>query len=184
VISVLVAVAVSMAVVVARGGGEHGRSAATAGTRSVATPAARLIGPSAGRWKSGVRPLLGAKAGSQSVATNCPKHAKSRPWPADFPTSFPFPKGMVLTDVRRYAMQGARPVVYVIGVAPLSLQGAARFFIRELPLHAYYITSSEAEPIEIEARFNGPAKGALKVVRLPQCSSAVWMLVGISTPRR
>lgn len=183
-VSVLVAVAVSIAVVVARGGGEGDRRNATPGARSVATPAARLVGPSAGRWKSGVRPLLGAKAPAQATSTNCPKHAKSRPWPADVPTSFPFPKGMVLTEVRRYAMQGAPPVVYVIGVAPLSLQGAARFFIRELPLHAYYITSSEAEPIEIEARFNGPAKGALKVVRLPQCSSAVWMLVGLSKPRR
>jgi hypothetical protein len=184
VVSVLVAVAVSIAVVVAHGGGEGDRRGKTAGTGPVATPASRLIGPSAGRWKSGVQPLLGARAASRAANENCPKQTKSRPLPADFPKSFPLPKGMMVTEVRRHAFQGSPRVVYVIGVVPLSLQGAARFFIRELPLHAYYITSSEAETIEIEARFDGPSRGALKAVRLRNCPSAVLMLVGVSKSRR
>jgi len=181
VVAVLVAVAVSIAVVVARGGGEGHRRDAATGTTSVATPAARLIAPSAGRWKSGVRPLLNAKPASQAAAANanCPKHTKSRPRPADFPASFPLPKRMVLTEVRRYAATGTRRVVYVIGYAPLSLQEATRFFIRELPLHGYYITSTDAEANEAEARFDGPATGALKVVTL-RCSTGAWMLVGVS----
>lgn len=91
---------------------------------------------------------------------------------------------MVVTDVRRFAPRGVPPVVYLIGNAPLSLLGAARFFVRELPLHAYYITSSESEPIEVEARFDGPAKGALKVIGLPGCANVVWMLIGVSNSRR
>ena len=179
-VSVLVAVAVSIAVVVAHGGGEGDRSATTAATPPAATPAARLVGPSAGQWKSGVRPLLAAKPASRGADNNCPTGMKPKRRPTDFPASFPLPKGMVVTQVRRYTQRGIPPVVYVIGYAPLSLQGAARFFVRELPFHAYYITSSEAEPIEIEARFDGPAKGALKVIGLPSCSNAVWMLIGVS----
>lgn len=173
---VLVAVTVSIAVVVAHGGGEDNGGAAS---RPVAVPAARLAGPSSGQWKSGVRPLLAAKPTSPGTADKCPKESKSRPRPADFPATFPLPRGMVVTQVRHSAPSGA-PVVYMIGHAPLSLDRAARFFVRELPLHAYYITSSEAEPIEIEARFDGPAKGALKVIGLPSCSNAVWMLIGVS----
>lgn len=179
-VSILVAVAVSIAVVVAHGGGEDNGGAAA---RPVAAPTARLAGPSSGQWQSGVQPLLAAKPISLGTRDKCPKESKSRPRPADFPPTFPLPRGMVVTQVRHSAPGGVAPVVYVIGHAPLSLDRAARFFVRELPLHAYYITSSEAEPIEIEARFDGPAKGALKVIGLPSCSNAVWMLIGVSKPR-
>ena len=179
VVAALVAVAVSIAVVVAQGGGEADRPSAAASAQPVATPVARLTAPSAGRWKSGVQPLLAAGPASAGASSNCPRQTKSRPRPADFPASFPLPAKTVVTGIRRHAPRGATPVVYVIGHAPLSLEGAGRFFVRELPLRAYYITSSEAEPIEAEARFDGPAKGALRVIAIPGCSSVVWMLVGV-----
>jgi hypothetical protein len=91
---------------------------------------------------------------------------------------------MVFTQFQRPTSPGSRSLLYLIGHAPLSLRGAAMFFIRELPLRGYYITASESEAVEAEASFAGPFRGALKVVAIPRCSNRVWMLVGVTNPRR
>ena len=115
---------------------------------------------------------------------NCPRSLRRRRRPADFPATLPLPPGTLLTDVRRYEPRGFPSFVYVIGFAPLTLQQAARFFALELPRGGYRVTDGEAEDLVVEGRFGGAATGVFRMAALYRCSRFVWMVVGVSTPKR
>jgi hypothetical protein len=113
----------------------------------------------------------------------CPKLGRSRPLPADFQRSFPLPPTATIDRVRRFPLTGHPPIVYVYGAVPGALRNGVAFFVRELPLHGYYLGTSDAEAHEAESKFGGHGlTGAWKLVSFPRCPGILGLAVGVVRP--
>jgi hypothetical protein len=87
---------------------------------------------------------------------------------------------------RQIVTPGKPPVVYVNGLAPVSLREGVIFFSRELPRHGFRLTGGDAEGWEADTKFAQPGlKGGLKIANIPSCGRTVALLVGVlPTPAR